>query len=394
MSGIIILRIIILILIQIYYNYGYMMKEELLQFIILFIIINCYLTTFIKYSMNNYMSIAFALGGLSLLGMNNLFALYITMELISLITYTYLYKPFGYENILNIIYYFIINSLSGLLFLYSIFLIYRDNGETASYQIYEIGITPLSIIIITMLIKLGLGPFYFWKINLYRKLTTKELLFVSIIPNLFYLYLTYHFIFNWSFSSHIFVLITIFILFSIFIVIISFLTNSLFNILILYSSIFNISLSLFNIYLAYYHLEQFNILFYFFIYNINILAFLYLVYLSNKHFYNNILYYPLFILSCFSFIGFPPTAGFYAKYYLLYKALETNDHISYLFSFVIIISSIILAILYLKLIQYISFYPLNLTSYTTNNPYLYSSLSYTTIFLYSFYFLIPYIPII
>lgn len=341
---------------------------------------------------------------LSITLFDNLLALFITLELISICIYTYVYpvyigdkKRYNYENSHNIITYYIINSLGSLLFLYSIYNIYKGYGDIRiSNIIYTMGAaTPAQardLIGAALLIKLGAGPFFFWKIELYNKLETSKLLFLSVVPNILYYYLLFLFIYNnLSISNNLLVIfITISIIYSIF----GYFSSPKYNLLLLYSSIYNIALLLTNL-LIYNHIQyNYDISFFCIIYMINLIGFIHILYITNKERYKH--YRPIILLYIFSFIGFPPLGGFFGKIYIIYYSILSNTNILIYIMIIILLSTIIIAPLYIKLLSYY-YFPSERSEtrneiYITMNTNIYNIISISTIINIYIIFIVGYYP--
>lgn len=337
------------------------------------------------------------LGILSLLNMENLISLFISLEIISIITYSLLYKieyneKYGYVgNYNNILYYFFINTLSSLLLLYSFLIFYRENGSVLISNIETGNMIPIYL---ALMIKLGAGPFYYWKVIVYSKIEKNKILFITIIPNFIYLYILSIFILDdYKYILYIFIIL------SLLIGSIAYLSTDYFNRLIIYSSTYNIGLIIYNICLSSEIPYGYNNYLYIIVYSINIIGLVYTVWIySGSPYRKEYIHLIIMNIMIFSLIGFPPFGGFFIKFYLIYNSILIANPISYFFSFLILLTSIMAIPLYLKFLSgYYLFYkdlPKQTIVDTSDiSDSLPSSISLSTLFLLSFYYLSPYLTI-
>jgi NADH-quinone oxidoreductase subunit N len=331
-----------------------------------------------------------------LLFIDNLITLFISIELLNLAIYVFIYKKSSYLNNINILYYYFINSLISLLLLLGILFIYEDTLELTLSKIQILNENTIGgkLIILSLFIKLGIGSFYIWKINLYNQVNLTKLLFLITIPIYLYLYLIYYISYNLSYDDILYYLLY-FISFSLIASAINIAENKI-NSILIYSSIYNTSLLYFNLVLS--KLENGETINYYFIpifYLLNLLGLFHLLNITKKSFLNSTIYKNIIIILIFSMIGFPPTSGFFGKLYLIYHSLALYSIITLIIVIILLITTIIIASLYLKFIKY------NLFNYssipesnikTTNIDLPYAIISISILSIISPMFILVYYP--
>lgn len=259
--------------------------------------------------------------------------LFILLELFIMSVYILFY--FNSNNIssyTNLLYFFI-NSISSLILLLLIALIYYNYSIIEIKDLIYINNSfYLQSIIIILIFKLGLYPFQYWVITTYKQLDFRILLFQSIFSTFIYLYFL-----SFLISSHIYLYFFSF-LNIIIIPIIAIKSDTIKDILI-YSSIYNTSIILLTLIN---NETRFIFYYYLFIYFINT----FLLFLS---LFNNS-YFLSFLL--FSLIGIPPFGGFYIKLIVMMNFLNLNNKYNSLIILLIILSSFLSSLFYLKLISF------------------------------------------
>lgn len=323
-----------------------------------------------------------------------------TMTMYILINYNNKMSPSGKggllgENIYNNILYFFINSISSLILLLIISLIYYNYGIINIKDYIYINNTYLFyLLVFILLFKLGAYPFYYWLLMTYKELDIKIILLQSIFTKFIYLY----FLFTLPIYNN-YPLIVISIINLLIISILGINNNRLKEILIL-SSLLNLSFLIFASY------SPILFFYYFILYTINTYLIVYFI-LYPYNFY-------LLLFFIFSLIGFPPFGGFFIKLFILFNSFNSSPTevppylwlgetlVSYLFILIVLLSSILSANFYLKLINY--FFvppwggpspkgeePINNSSYIiTNNINNILIISFFSLFISFFYFYHPY----
>lgn len=304
--------------------------------------------------------------------------IYIILELYTMTMYI-LINYNNKKNIYNNIIYFFINSISSLIVLMVLGLIYYNYGIINIKDYIYINNTYLFyLLIFILLFKLGAYPFYYWVLMTYKEFDIKILLLQSIFSKFIYLY--FLFILPCDYP-----LIIISIINLLFISIIGINNHRLKEILIL-SSLLNLSFLIFtsNSTAAHPYLIGWGLIlffYYFILYTINTYLVVYFI-LYPYNFY-------LLLLFIFSLIGFPPFGGFFIKLFILFNSFN-NSLLTYFFIFIILLSSLLSANFYLKLINYF-FVPTTNPSYIiTNNVNNLLIVSFFSLFITFFYFYHPY----
>lgn len=298
--------------------------------------------------------------------------IYIILELYTMTIYIIINYN-NKKNIYNNIIYFYINSISSIILLLIISLIYYNYGLiNIKDYIYINNSYLFYIFIFILLFKLGAYPFYYWILKTYKEFDIKILLLQTIFSKFIYLYL----FLSLPFSSYTPIII-ISMSTALIIPIIGINNNKLKEILIL-SSLLNLSFLLFSSF------SPILFFYYFILYSFNtFLIFFFILYPFN--------FFLLFLL-LFSLIGFPPFGGFFIKLFVLFNSFNFSLFISYPFIFILILSSLLSANFYLKLINYFflpspSSFNYNLITGNLNNIFL---LSFLSLFISFFYFFHPY----
>lgn len=346
--------------------------------------------------------------GLNLICLSNDFInLFLSIEVYSLAVYLLILFKFSKINSLYSILYFIFNTVGSFLLLFSFILLYYftgilsfdnleriiiSNPETTlsiggvDYGVNSIIYTSLMLIFISLIFKLGLAPFHFWVIRVYKVLENNILLYLLFIPKLIYLFVFFKFLFILIptisyFPPH---FISSSFYFFLFISVLSCLIGSIaglfhnqFNLLMSYSSIFNLGFFFFGLFHFFFyslvdHPLNLDISYfynsplfeYLFIYLFNLLAlfFAYFLYTHKVTSFNlfsaHSKKHPLaivFIISIFSFIGVPPFAGFFAKLNIFNHILINPNLFSFISILFLFLVTLFSASLYLKFIYALYF---------------------------------------
>jgi len=94
--------------------------------------------------------------------------------------------------------YFLLSSISNLLFLYGLSVVYQEIGNFSYDSIIlllnqypdEIDLEEfLFILNIIFIFKLGIAPLHFWAPDVYSNIPLKTMIYLSIIPKIFYIFL-------------------------------------------------------------------------------------------------------------------------------------------------------------------------------------------------------------
>lgn len=363
-----------LLIVQLFFIY-YILNSSSLPYIAL--------SLYLLYILNVEYIIIYILSIISIITIyNNLIGLFVSLELFNIMIYIYLFQSQSKINNLNIIRYYLISSITSISFLLALLIIYIDTGNI---YLPNNSILGISIIIISILIKSGIGPFYIWKVSLWDQLDPIRFLFVISLPLFLSLYLLSNLLLS---IPHTYILY-IYIVISIIVISIGyFLYNNLF-LLLLYSSIYNSALIYFNILIALYY-PLYSIYLYLLVYIVNSIG---IIYLFNHIYSKGLNLIKLFLLFLFimSYIGIPPFGGFYTKLYMFYASLYINNLLFSLLFLLIFISSIFVVPIYLRILYYFS--NLNLLSLPSSLPLPISPISLSSLLLLFSPLLYPYLPL-
>lgn len=277
-------------------------------------------------------------------------------------------------NSLYSILFFLFNSIASFLLLFSFIIIYYYYGLTSLdsfFKLHSLPSLPLLFIFLSIFFKLGLAPFHFWTIRIYKILNNNLLVYFIFVPKVVYLFILFKFISNDFYNTHIFFLFLFIALLSSIIGSIGGLYHNNFNLLITYSSIFNLGFLLFG-FLSYLQLLNFGSLHlfeYLFIYLLHLISLFFAYFLFNpshstnsnifSNFFLSISSFPFFAFSflfiIFSFIGLPPFSGFFAKLNIFISLLNIKNNMSIILILFLFIVTLFSASLYLKFIYSIFF---------------------------------------
>nr|UZT67576.1 NADH dehydrogenase subunit 2 [Tessmannella kiplingi] len=253
--------------------------------------------------------------------------------------------------------YFIIQSLGSSLYLYFmlISMIYSKN-----YSIFW-------MIIMSLLIKMGMFPFYLWYINIIKKMSWFNnfllLTFQKILP----LYIMNMMMSNLMSPNN-------FLIFQIYFILILF--NAIFSIMMIYkinSIKILLTLSSLNhmswlMYIINYNLKMFT--FYYLIYSLTLfnLTYIFLFFkmknLNNLYTMNNMNFKIYLIILMMTLMSFPPLFGFFTKSYSTMLFIQNN---SLYLIYMLMLTSIIMTFFYFKI--FIPSIMINLKNFKNNNKF-------------------------
>ena len=325
------------------------------------------------------------LGLIIMLISDELFLLYLGLELFTFGTYfLILTKQTSTVRRLSILY-LILSSIASILMLYSFSSLYYSNFYPYSdFAIWGV--------ILAFLFKLGSAPFLFWVVRLYSDLDKKILWFLITIPKVILVILLLKFINLFSYHTTLFTSSTNYNFPLFFFSIIAFICiffgsiGGLFqkrdNNLLAYSSILNIGFILLligKLFMTHFdslsnivNLDKFNLILLGNIVNQNKILVLFqfiLIYLINiigvfaalslfkrssnlsvfKGFFLQPWFFFCFIINIISLIGLPPFAGFYGKLYFSISILQDFNNTFNTFNlFYVVIALILSSFLYFK----------------------------------------------
>jgi len=316
------------------------------------------------------------LGMLVMISSYDLIVFYIGLELQSLALYVL--AAFNRNNTKSSeagLKYFILSALSSGLLLYGCSLIYGFSGSTNFYLISEnllsseyINIFGIVFILVGLAFKISAVPFHMWAPDVYEGSPTSVTLFFAVVPKVAALTVFIRFLYVPFFS-----LIDQWQSIIIFISLASMIFGAIAAIgqknlkrLIAYSSIGHMGYALAGLAIGTNYGIQ-NSIIYICIYlvmNIGIFCCLLMMKRNNKFFddlddlsglsKNHPLISLSLLILLFSLAGIPPTAGFFAKFYIFLSVIEQS---MYFLAIVGLVSTVISAFYYLKIIKIIYFDP-------------------------------------
>lgn len=296
----------------------------------------------LKYD-NYFLVLLVIIGSIIVITYDNLFYIYLGIELQAFSTYILLSKNKieGAEAGLK---YFILGSISSGFFLLGLSII-SSNGY--SFLINELSnLKALVLILLALFFKLSLFPFYYWIPDIYEG-SSWPIIALLIIPKIsivaVLLKLVYYF------NSNYLVLCS---LLSIIVGSIGAFNQSKIKRLLAYSGVTHIGLIVLPLFLYSYNISYV----YLFIYLITLCSFIYVVNYTNPYIISishiNIIKRITISILLLSMAGVPPFSGFIVKFLVLFSSVSNN----YLFSsLIIIILSIISVGFYLRLLNIIHF---------------------------------------
>ncbi len=256
---------------------------------------------------------------------------YLSLELYSFSIYTLiLIKDTPRSRRLTILY-LIFNSLSSGFLLLGFAYFYYQIGNL-SFQFLDLfDFQPFlaSLITASFLFKLGSFPFLSWVLKFYSSLDRSLFLYLLTIPKFLFFFLFLQFSSFLHFSPNFLYSLFFLALLSLLVSSLGGLFHNTFSALLTYSSVLNFGFILlsFSIFELNHSNNSWLLYHFFFIYNLTLFALFFIYsFLSrsshlsrlNSFFQFPFLYFCLFIL-IFSFIGFPPLGGFFAKAFLFFS---------------------------------------------------------------------------
>ena len=347
------------------------------------------------------------LGMMVMVSSNDLILFYVGLELQSLSLYVL--ASFNRDNLLSSesgLKYFVLSALSSGLLLYGCSLIYGFSGSTNFFIIANnltessYGLTfGIVFIIVGLAFKISAVPFHMWAPDVYQGSPTSVTAFFAILPKIAALTIFIRVLYVPFFN-----LINDWQMIIIFLSIASMLFGSIAAIgqsnlkrLIAYSSIGHMGYALAGLSTGTNQGIQSSITYitiYLFM-NLAFFACILMLRRDNKYFENIeelsglSKHHPVlsfsFLIVLFSLAGIPPLAGFFAKFYIFTAVLEQS---MYFLAIVGLLSTVIAAYYYLRLIKIIYFDPEKEKYETNHNIGLKMSLLISTIFI-LFYFIYP-----
>lgn len=358
-----------------------------IKIILILVTIFFFLSMYDNIDNENYLNIELPIIILiSLIGMfllvsaNDLFIMYLALELQSLALYIICaIKRYSNLSIEAGLKYFILGSFSSAILLLGISLIYGLLGTTNYYELviclypeyfYNniIGIYfSIGCIFIGLLFKLGIVPFHLWIADVFEGSPNIITYFFAIVPKIAILFVFYRLFFT--------VFINSLTIFSIFILICSICSIFVGSILALYqikikrffaySAIVHMGYILLSMSLGSY-LSVYVSFYYLFIYllvSLNIFT-IYLVIYRQDHsplknivdsisiLHSNFLLAFLFVIALLSVAGIPPLAGFFGKLYIFSLLMETGN---YFLALYVVLMSVLSSAYYIRFVRFIFF---------------------------------------
>lgn len=307
---------------------------------------------------------------------NNFIVLFMCLELQSLCAYILTaIKRDSYEACEAGLKYFIIGSLFSCIFGLGISFLYGFGGnlsyETISYASSSLGyVIGSALVIITLCFKLAASPFHWWITDVYQASLSPTVMFFSTVTKIAALTALWHIILESGDDIVISNIITVISIISMLVGAIGGLKQTNIKRLLAYSAINNIGYILIafatSTAIPGEAVENYKIaITYLIIYGVTVVGVLWILYnmlgekledasledlaINSKEKITYILL-PVFI---FSLIGLPPFAGFFVKYSIFVNALESEK---YLLLTVAVISTVIAAVYYLKILKYLYFH--------------------------------------
>nr|YP_010564832.1 NADH dehydrogenase subunit 2 [Anoplodactylus australis]UZA61235.1 NADH dehydrogenase subunit 2 [Anoplodactylus australis] len=285
------------------------------------------------------------------------FSLWLLMEINSLMFFPLMTIKMNQKSSEAVFKFFLVQSFSSLLIIFSISFNYFQLMLFSSINIYTM------ILMLSLLMKLGFFPFILWYINILSEVSYTIIFFILTLQKIIPLYfisliLDKNNLFYFSFFVTMNCLITVLMVFSqTKIKKIIIFSSSIQMSWLMLSMIFNISF--FFIFFLFYTTLMYSIIKFLDFYNLNYLNQVYAV----KNIYFN---FTLMILA-----GFPPFSGFILKWMTLFYL--TSYHYWFL-SFVLLVSSIANLLFYSRLMFSSIFYSAPINKWAKNLLYPYNSL--------------------
>ena len=347
------------------------------------------------------------LGMMIMISSNDLIVFYMGLELQSLALYVL--ATFNRNNLKSSeagLKYFVLSALSSGLLLYGCSLIYGFSGSTnfdiiaTQLNSNEYALTfGIVFILVGLAFKISAVPFHMWAPDVYEGSPTTVTLFFTMVPKIAALTVFIRFLYV-PFLN----LIDQWQMILVFLSIASMLFGAIAAIgqtnikrLIAYSSIGHIGYALAGLASSSNDGIQSSIMYItiYIIMNLGLFSCLLMMKRSNEY-YENLedlsgisKHHPLLSLSLliilFSLAGIPPLAGFFAKFYIFKAVIEQS---MYFLAIVGLLSTVIAAFYYLRIIKIIYFDPEKEKYDQNHSPWLKFSLTFSTILI-LFYFIFP-----
>ena len=347
------------------------------------------------------------LGMIIMISSNDLIVFYMGLELQSLALYVL--ASFNRNNILSSesgLKYFVLSALSSGILLYGCSLIYGFTGSTNFYLISKTvsnveysAVFGIVFILVGLAFKISAVPFHMWAPDVYEGSPTSVTLFFSILPKIAALSVFIRFLYVPFFD-----LIDQWQIIIIFLSIASMIFGGIAAIgqknlkrLVAYSSIGHMGYALAGLSTGTNYGIQSSITYIsiYLIMNLALFSCLFMMRVQNKYFENIedlsgiSKHHPLlsfaFLIILFSLAGIPPLAGFFAKFYIFMAVIEQS---MYFLAIIGLLTTVISAFYYLRLIKVIYFDPEKIKYDKDHNLGLKLTLIIST-FLLIFYFVYP-----
>ena len=347
------------------------------------------------------------LGMIIMISSNDLIVFYMGLELQSLALYVL--ASFNRSNILSSesgLKYFVLSALSSGILLYGCSLIYGFSGSTNFYLISEniknleySGVFGIVFILVGLAFKISAVPFHMWAPDVYEGSPTSVTLFFSILPKIAALSVFIRILYVPFFD-----LINQWQMIIIFLSVASMIFGGVAAIgqknlkrLVAYSSISHMGYALAGLSTGTNYGIQSSITYIsiYIVMNLALFSCLFMMKIQNKYFENiedlsgiskN---HPLlsfaFLIILFSLAGIPPLAGFFAKFYIFMAVVEES---MYFLAIVGLLSTVIAAFYYLRIIKIIYFDPEKEKYETNHDMGIKITLALSTLFILS-YFIYP-----
>ena len=344
------------------------------------------------------------LGMFVMVSSNNLIGLYLGIELQSLSLYVL--AALNRDSIKSTeagVKYFVLGALSSGLLLYGCSLIYGFTGSTNYYAIAENFTSsnlPLSFglvfIIVGLAFKISAVPFHMWTPDVYEGAPTSVTAFFALAPKVAgfgaiirILYIAFGNILNEWQSILIFISVASMILGAV-----AAIGQSNIKRLMAYSSISHMGYALAGVATGINEGISSSILYIFLYVVMNIGSFVCIILMKRKNVYlenirdlsglskNHPLIAFSFTVILFSLAGIPPLAGFFAKFYVFMSVVESK---MYVLAIIGLLSTVISAFYYLRIIKIIYFDELKKPFDSTKNIGVYFTLSLSCLILISFF---------
>lgn len=358
-----------------------------IKLLLTIVVIFFFLSMYDNIDNENYLNIELPILILiSLMGMfilvsaNDLFIMYLALELQSLSLYILCsMKRYSNLSIEAGLKYFILGSFSSAILLFGISLIYGFLGTTNYYDIviclypesFYNNITGvyfgIGCILIGLLFKLGIVPFHLWIADVFEGSSNIITYYFAVVPKIAILFVFYRIFFI--------VFVNSLYIFSFFMLICAILSIFIGSILALYQVkikrffaysaiahmgyiLLSISLgSYWSIYVSFYYLFVYILI------SLNIFTIYLVLYKQDNSslknitdgvsiLHSNFLLAFLFVIGLLSIAGIPPLAGFFGKLYVFSLLIETGNYFLALF---VVLMSVLSCVYYIRFVRFVLF---------------------------------------